>query len=471
MQSYSDDTKRRSKILLIILFGFLCLSLSSLVAWIYNYVTHGSVSLSIYVLVVINLVVGLLVIVVRLGYPMIAGWIFIGLLLLALLPRSLTYGLLPPQYVATYAFIIICSGIVIGHQQMVIITFGVIGYFVTLVIMDVWGIRQINEPWLNDQFGVLDYIVMLITYSVIALVSWLSSREISKSFARARISEKQTKRLAEKLRTQRDHLEVMVEKRTRQLRQSQLQQLLQVNRFAEFGQLSAGLMHDIKNPLSVISITIDTVLDQLKASDARSEFNSLSKMVDQAKKASRNVDRMIASSRKHILTELDHETFDVLDEVRDVIEMVSHRADRLGIMIRFNIQESKPVLVDSYPTKFFQSVSNVLTNAIDVLEDTDRENREIVVECAREELGVLVSVTDNGPGISPKLITKIFKPLFTTKKNNSQKGTGLGLFMTRQFIEYDMFGSVDVHSEVGKGTCIEIRVPYQIISHELNYGE
>ena len=85
------------------------------------------------------------------------------------------------------------------------------------------------------------------------VIAWLSNREIEKSLKRARRSEAA-------LKVERDALEITVEARTRQLREAQADQLSQLYRFAEFGQISSGLFHDLVNPLNAMSLNMENIL-------------------------------------------------------------------------------------------------------------------------------------------------------------------------------------------------------------------
>jgi signal transduction histidine kinase len=102
-----------------------------------------------------------------------------------------------------------------------------------------------------------------------------------------------------------------------------------------------------------------------------------------------------------------------------------------------------------------KALMNLLSNSLDALHG--RAGAEVVLASENHNGNLLLRVKDNGPGISAENITKIFQPFFSTK---GSQGNGLGLSMTRKYIE-DMHGRLDVKSELGKGCefVIALNVP------------
>jgi signal transduction histidine kinase len=99
---------------------------------------------------------------------------------------------------------------------------------------------------------------------------------------------------------------------------------------------------------------------------------------------------------------------------------------------------------------------NLLVNAADALQDATERGR-IIVSTRHDAGTVTVSVRDNGPGIEPAVLDKVFEPFFTTK--GVGEGTGQGLALARAVVVQNHGGTIDVTSEVGSGTCFEIRLP------------
>jgi signal transduction histidine kinase len=106
--------------------------------------------------------------------------------------------------------------------------------------------------------------------------------------------------------------------------------------------------------------------------------------------------------------------------------------------------------------EFSQVVLNLLSNAKDAVLDSRQSRPRIVVRAARAGERVHLDIEDNGGGIEPALLNKIFEPYFTTKDEG--KGTGIGLYMSKMIVENNMNGSLEV-SNTGEGARFRINLP------------
>jgi two-component system NtrC family sensor kinase len=137
--------------------------------------------------------------------------------------------------------------------------------------------------------------------------------------------------------------------------------------------------------------------------------------------------------------------------------MIGKKASVNGIAVREEIAEQTPV-VRGDPSMLQQVLLNLYNNAMDaILERRGTEGGELVVASGPDASGkVRISVTDNGMGISPENLKKVFSPFFTTKPVG--KGTGLGLSVCYGIVD-SMGGTMEVASERGVGTTFTIRLP------------
>lgn len=115
-------------------------------------------------------------------------------------------------------------------------------------------------------------------------------------------------------------------------------------------------------------------------------------------------------------------------------------------------------LIECYPAQLNQVFMNIISNAIDALQEVKEEaQKQIVIKTETiNDKFIRVTIKDNGPGIDSKIQNKIFEPFFTTKPVN--QGTGLGLAISYQIIQKHS-GNVDVRSDLGKGTEFVIEIP------------
>jgi len=151
------------------------------------------------------------------------------------------------------------------------------------------------------------------------------------------------------------------------------------------------------------------------------------------------------------------EDIDLRDYIPQVTAMISKKASVHGIKLVHDISEDSP-LVNADPGQLQQVLMNLLNNAFDaIVSRHGSEGGELTVGVApRDSEKVEIWVKDNGSGISPENLKKIFSPFFTTKPIG--KGTGLGLSVCYGIID-SMGGTIEVASEKGVGTTFTITLP------------
>lgn len=227
-------------------------------------------------------------------------------------------------------------------------------------------------------------------------------------------------------------------------------QLIQSEKLAALGQLSAGIAHEIRNPLSAISgaaFYIGEVLgDEAPDVAEVSEYVALiQRNVDRAQRIVTDIlsfARPAASERDTVdLAELAEQTLGILDK-----SIVDH-----GVTL---VRELTPgVLVHCRPEAVKQALVNLIVNALQAMS----EGGTLTVWVGRDDAGrPAITVKDTGTGIAAEDLRQIFNPFFTTKPPG--QGTGLGLSIARQGIEGDR-GRLEVESELGRGTTFRILWP------------
>ena len=242
------------------------------------------------------------------------------------------------------------------------------------------------------------------------------------------------------------------------------EQLIRAGRLAELGEMAAGFAHEINNPLQIMKSEhslIETILSDVKGKGELRPSEDLTDLEDSVNQIKKQIDRCaqvtqaILKFGRHgepIAKDLDLRTF-----IPEVISMIEKKASVHGITIRQEISPNmSPIHVD--PAQLQQVLLNLFNNAIDaILERHGAKGGEIALEAMIRENGkVEILVSDNGCGISPENMEKIFRPFFTTKPVG--KGTGLGLSICYGIID-SMEGAMEVSSEKGKGTSFVIRLP------------
>ena len=133
--------------------------------------------------------------------------------------------------------------------------------------------------------------------------------------------------------------------------------------------------------------------------------------------------------------------------------LMQERMKHRNIVLHCKIPDDTPVIT-GMPGKLEQVFINLLTNAVDALEKQD--NGEITVEMFSHPDQIIISFSDNGCGMVPKIRKRIFDPFFTTKEHG--KGTGLGMPIIKTIIE-EHKGAISCQSRPGKGTTFTIMLP------------
>ncbi|MBW1799249.1 MAG: two-component sensor histidine kinase [Deltaproteobacteria bacterium] len=242
------------------------------------------------------------------------------------------------------------------------------------------------------------------------------------------------------------------------------QQLIRASRLAELGEMAAGFAHEINNPLQIIKSEqslIEAILSDLKGAGDMKESEDLSELEDSMAQIKLQVDRC-AQITQAILkfgrkTEKVIQDVQLRDFIPEVAAMVEKKAVVEGITIHQDVSNGTPP-IRADPTQLQQVLLNLFNNGIDaILAKEGNEGGQLdVMVCPKDDGSVKMTVRDNGCGISPENLKRIFTPFFTTKPVG--KGTGLGLSVCYGIID-SMGGIMEVSSREGEGTTFTITLP------------
>jgi signal transduction histidine kinase len=278
-----------------------------------------------------------------------------------------------------------------------------------------------------------------------------------------------------------------VEARTRELAQSleDLQtaqdRLVQTQKLASLGQLTAGIAHEIKNPLNFVnnfSALSTELLDELGEGlqslpidgKARAEIDELTdtlranldKIVQHGKRADSIVKNMLLHSREG---SGEHRPVDINAVVEESLNLAYHgaRAEKQGFNITLE-RSLDPAAgeVDVFPQDITRVLLNLIANgfyAATKRKSETGDGYEPTLSAATKNLGdrVEIRIRDNGTGIPPEVKDKMFNPFFTTKPPG--EGTGLGLSLSHDIIVKQHAGTIEVDTEPGQFTEIKIILP------------
>ncbi len=216
-------------------------------------------------------------------------------------------------------------------------------------------------------------------------------------------------------------LEQRVEERTAELRAAQ-DELVEASNLAALGRLSAGISHELNQPLAAILNFAENgkrFMDRSRTSDAVENFSLIG---DQIRRITRIIGNLRAFARQ------EHTPSDLVDVVRitgRALELMKSDTDCAGVTVKAQLPD-QPVLVMAGKVRLEQVVLNLVSNAIDAMQTAQKKVLTVVME---ERGGqIMLFVQDTGAGI--KEIERVFEPFYTTKELGSSKGLGMGLALS-----------------------------------------
>lgn len=199
--------------------------------------------------------------------------------------------------------------------------------------------------------------------------------------------------------------------------QSTFQQLLQAEKLASLGELSAGIVHEVRNPLASIKGAIEIMEDELGEDSPRREF------ADLARKEIDRLDRLVGEylrfARPAQPSKILVDPNSIVDSVAALIE--NHAASQHVRVAKHLHSGISKILVD--PEQIKQVVLNLAINGLQAMEHVNTADKVLMFQTTENDGNCVLEVADSGLGIDPQILSKIFDPFFTTK----EKGIGLGL--------------------------------------------
>ena len=231
------------------------------------------------------------------------------------------------------------------------------------------------------------------------------------------------------------------------------ERMMHVSRLATMGEMATGISHELNQPLTAIAnyAQAGMRLMQLPHADLTDVKEALGQIASQALRAGEII-RRLRSFVKNRVTECEVASINEIIEELGPITRADARANDVRIVL--DLAPDLPAIsVDRI--RIQQVILNLLRNSIDALNSVPAGRRQIIVRSSATKTGdVTVTVTDNGPGVTPAVLERLFMPFVTSKA----EGTGLGLAISRTIVESQR-GRLDHDPQVERGAAFVITLP------------
>lgn len=366
-----------------------------------------------------------------------ASYILIVLLTLAATELTISWGFMLAQALLVYIMVIVVAGILLGARAGIVWT-GITAFLLLGIAFDqTHGYIKPDLSWRGQSPVLIDALGYAFVFCIIGLVSWLSNREIDNSLKRARRSEAE-------LLVERDNLEIKVAERTQELERLQLMRIMELERFAAFGKVSAALVHELSSPLMAATLSLQ---------NARITGES---RLDRVNKSLAQIERHLQAARMQLRGGSILTTFSVGKELQQVADMVQPIARRKKV--KLEISKPSQLKLHGDAVKFSQIISNLLVNAVESYAvDAPAAKRTVRLGVSELKNGLKLEVRDHGSGISEADMLHIFEPFYSKKPTPEEhSGMGIGLGIVKRFVEEDFDGKLAVTSSPKSGTKFSV---------------
>ena len=237
-------------------------------------------------------------------------------------------------------------------------------------------------------------------------------------------------------------------------------QLIQASKMTNLGEMSAGIAHELNQPLNAIKMAsefLEMMIEKNRKIPQQDLYDVIKEVSCQVDRSAAIINRLRDFGRKSDFTK---EEIFLNEPVKGVLEILGRQLSLQNIEVELDLDETIPPIL-AHNNRLEQVIFNLITNARDALNqkqelEEDSENRHIRIRSSKNGERVTLTVSDNGIGIHESLRERIFEAFFTTKEMG--EGMGLGLSISYGIVK-DYGGDIDIESKEGLGTTFKLSFP------------
>lgn len=349
----------------------------------------------------------------------LAGWMVVALYIFLASVTLLIGGLSTPVGILAVGFVIFLSRVMLGpkHIPWVVLTLAAL----LLIIQHVHnsGYVHPNNELFTRPSGYFEVLVYITILGIFALISWLSGKQTEYSLERARVAE-------EKVHIEKESLIEKLEEQSVRLRETQLQEMVSLYKFAAIGQRTIATMHELSNLLCVLSLDIDDFSQQ----------HQRSKAIINTKDGIAHINDLVRQARRQLYNNRNVEVFNTIPVIEQTFKDIQPIYRLRGVELQKQILQRKSFRIIGDTLNLSQILTILLNNALDAC--TSIPNTKVIVIVQQENDVLKIDVIDNGIGIPKAKKSSLFNPHQSSKPS----GLGIGLYITRHIIENQLHGKI-----------------------------
>jgi signal transduction histidine kinase len=355
----------------------------------------------------------------------IASWLLILLFGAIATYILISWRINAPIGILTLGFVIFLSAVLFGSRYIIRVTICCV--FILLAIQTLYSLQIIvpdrSSLALESSFG--DVISYGTIFGIFALIGLITGRQKEEYMHKVNAAELE-------LAKEKDLLEIRLDERTRSLKEAQIKEINHLLRFAELGQLTTVILHELANNLSVLNLDIDSLKDRHENSSA----------IKRAQESIKYLDLIVDRVRQQLKQNRKNIRFNAMATLRETLDTIAPKLERANIKLENHKSRGlRSFYILGDPLRLSQTLTIIINNAVDAY---TRSNvnviPKIVIHTLTKDGKLVISVQDYGPGVPRKVRANLFKPLTSSKDN----GLGIGLFIAKQIIETHFSGTLNL---------------------------
>ncbi|MBF0099899.1 MAG: PAS domain S-box protein [Desulfobacterales bacterium] len=232
-------------------------------------------------------------------------------------------------------------------------------------------------------------------------------------------------------------------------------QLIQTAKISALGEMSAGIAHEMNQPLNAVKIIAQSLLRDVSKNrlDVDELGHELKEIIDQINRMAGIIEHVTLFTRFSDTELMD--PIDINTTIQGPFKVLGQQLKIHNIELNQELSPDLPKIMGNL-IRLEQVFINLITNARHALDNSDKKQKKIEIKTYQQGSTIIAAVTDNANGIPEAIKEKIFQPFFTTK--GPGKGTGLGLSISNKIIQ-EHKGTIELESEVGVGTTFKVILP------------